>query len=60
MRKRGRCFNIFDIRGGGGRGGGGGLSYRINFLCPAFVFRSGMSNAICNLVLYLQSEGLTI
>ena len=29
-------------------------------LCPVFVFRRGMSNAICDLVLYLQSEGLNI
>ena len=28
--------------------------------CPVIVFRRGMSNAICNLVLYLQSEGLNI
>ena len=28
--------------------------------CPVFVFRRGMSNAICDLVLYLQSEGLNI
>ena len=27
---------------------------------PVFVFRRGMSNAICDLVLYLQSEGLKI
>ena len=30
------------------------------FFCPVFVFRRGMSNAICDLVLYLQSEGLNI
>ena len=28
--------------------------------CPVFVFRRGMSSAICDLVLYLQSEGLNI
>ena len=28
--------------------------------CPAFVFRRGMSSAISDLVLYLQSEGLNI
>ena len=28
--------------------------------CPVFVFRRGMSKAICDLVLYLQSEGLNI
>ena len=28
--------------------------------CPVFVFRRGMSNAICDLVLYLQSEVLKI
>ena len=28
--------------------------------CPVIVFRRGMSNAICDLVLYLQSEGLNI
>ena len=28
--------------------------------CPAFGYRRGMSSAICNLVLYLQSEGLNI
>ena len=28
--------------------------------CPVFAFRRGMSNAICDLVLYLQSEGLNI
>ena len=28
--------------------------------CPVFVFRRGMSNAICDLVLHLQSEGLNI
>ena len=28
--------------------------------CPVFIFRRGMSNAICNLVLYLQSKGLNI
>ena len=28
--------------------------------CPVFVFRRGMSNAICDLVLYLQREGLNI
>ena len=28
--------------------------------CPVFVFRRGMPNAICDLVLYLQSEGLNI
>ena len=27
---------------------------------PEFVFRRGMSNAICDLVLYLRSEGLSI
>ena len=29
-------------------------------LCPVFVFCRGMSNAICDLVLYLQSEDLNI
>ena len=29
-------------------------------LSPVFVFRRGMSSAICDLVLYLQSEGLNI
>ena len=28
--------------------------------CPVFVFRRGMSNAICDLVLYQQSKGLNI
>ena len=28
--------------------------------CPVFVFRRSMSNAICDLVLYLQSGGLSI
>ena len=28
--------------------------------CPVFVFCRGMSNAICDLVLYLQSENLNI
>ena len=28
--------------------------------CPKFVFHRGMSNAICDLVLYLQNEGLNI
>ena len=28
--------------------------------CPLIVFCKGMSNAICDLVLYLQSEGLNI
>ena len=28
--------------------------------CLLFVFRRGMSNAICDLALYLQSEGLNI
>ena len=28
--------------------------------CPVFVFRRDISNAICDLVLYLQSEGLNI
>ena len=28
--------------------------------CLVFVFRRGISNAICDLVLYLQSEGLNI
>ena len=28
--------------------------------CPLFVFYRGMSNAICDFVLYLQSEGLNI
>ena len=30
------------------------------FFCLEFFFRRGMSNAICDLVLYLQSEGLNI
>ena len=30
------------------------------FFCPVFVFRRGMSNAICDLVLYLQSEVLNM
>ena len=33
---------------------------KINLFCPVFVFRRGMSNAICDLVLYLQSECLNI
>ena len=28
--------------------------------CPVFVFRRGMYNGICDLALYLQSEGLNI
>ena len=28
--------------------------------CPVFIFRRSMLNAICNLVVYLQSEGLNI
>ena len=28
--------------------------------CPVFVFRRGMPNAICDVALYLQSEGLNI
>ena len=28
--------------------------------CLVIAFRRGMSNAICDLVLYLQSEGLNI
>ena len=28
--------------------------------CPVFVFRRGLSNAICDPVLYLQSEGIKI
>ena len=29
-------------------------------LCPVFVFRRDMSNVLCDLVLYMQSEGLNI
>ena len=28
--------------------------------CPVFVFRRAMSSAICDLVLYVQSEGSNI
>ena len=31
-------------------------SKKDKLFCPVFVFRRGMSNAICDLVLYLQSE----
>ena len=57
MHKRRRCFNIFDTS----------ADFEPYFwpkkdklFCPVFVFRRGMSNAICDLVLYLQSEDLNI
>ena len=55
--KRRRCSNILML---------GSLLDHIlgpkkgKFFCPVFVFRRGMSNAICDLVLYLQSEDLNI
>ena len=30
------------------------------FFFPAFIFRTGLSNGICDLVLYLQTGGLNI
>ena len=55
--KRRRCSNILML---------GPLLDHIfgpkkgKLFCPVFVFRRGMSNAICDLVLYLQSEDLNI
>ena len=31
-----------------------------NVFCPVFVFHRGISNGICDLILYLRSEGLII
>ena len=31
-----------------------------NLFCPVFVFHRGMSNSICDLVLYLKTKGLKI
>ena len=55
--KRRRRSNIFDNRPN--------LDHifgpkKDKVFCPVFVFRSGMSNVICVLILYLQSEGLNI
>ena len=57
MHKRRRCSNILIL----------GLILdhifgpkKDKLFCPVFVFRRGMSNAICDLVLYLQSEGLNV
>ena len=55
MHKRKRCSNIFDTI----------LDYifgpkKDKLFCPVFVFCRDMSNANCDLVLYLQSEGLNI
>ena len=55
MHKRKRCSNIFDTI----------LDYifgpkKDKLFCPVFVFCRGMSNANCDFVLYLQSEGLNI
>ena len=36
------------------------LDHNFGPFCPVFVFRRGVSNAMCDLVLYLQSEGLKI
>ena len=57
MHKRRRCSNILIL---------GPIFYHIfsvkgdKLFCRVFVFRRGMSNAICDFVLYLQSEGLNI
>ena len=57
MHKRRQFSNIFDTRVyfdqifGPKKG---------KFFCPVFVFRKGMSNVICDLVLYLQSEAINI
>ena len=55
MHKRRRCSTIF----------GPVLDNIFNpkkdkLFCSVFVFRRGMSNAICDLALCLQSEGLNI
>ena len=57
MHKRRRCSNILIL--------GPILDHifgpkKDKLFCPVFVFRRGMSNAICDFVLYLQSEGLNI
>ena len=57
MHKRRQCPNIFDTRAV--------LDHifgpkKDKVFCPVFVLRRGMSNAIRDLVLYLQSEGLNI
>ena len=36
------------------------MVYFDKLFCPTFVFRRGISNATCDIVLYLQSEGLNI
>ena len=57
MHKGRRCFNIFGARVGfifdhiiGPK--------KDNHFCPLFVFHRGMSNAICDPVIHLQSEEL--
>ena len=57
MHKRRRCSNILIL--------GSILDHifgpkKHKLFCPVFVFRRRMSNVICDLVLYLLSEGLNI
>ena len=57
MHKRKRFFNIFDTSADF-------EPYlwpkKDKIFCPVFVFRRGMCNAICDLVLYPQSQDLNI
>ena len=57
MHKKRRCSKIFDTR----------LIFdhifgpkKNKLFCPVFVCHRGMSNVICDLVLYVQSEALNI
>ena len=57
MHKRTQLSNIFDTSVYFGTYFG---LKKDKLFCPVFVFCKGMSNTICDIVLYLQSEGLII